>query len=73
VDYYIPSANGPAVIRYLTQKNTAAHVALVSSSDKASNQEEAKAAGAEACICTSFAEEVVEKSILELLELWKAA
>lgn len=71
VDYYIPSANGPAVIRHLKKKNPAARVALVSSSDKAANQEEAKAAGAEACVCTSDQADMVQKALLDLLEEWK--
>ena len=72
IDYYIPSGNGPSVIRYLTEKNPSARIALVSSSDKLSNQTEAKNAGAETCICTSYEEPVVKDAILGLLEQWKA-
>lgn len=71
IDYYIPSRNGPAIIAYLKQKNPAAHIALVSSSDKKSNFDEATAAGAEACICTTYQADEVEKTILERIEEWK--
>ena len=71
IDYYMPSKNGPAVIAYLKKKNPSARIALVSSSDKKSNWDEAKAAGAEICICTSYQADEVENSMLELLEDWK--
>ncbi len=72
VDYYIPSKCGPAVIDFLKRTNPKARIALVSSSDRKENQEEAKAAGAEACICTSYELDVVQKTVLDLLEEWKA-
>lgn len=71
VDFYIPSANGPAIIRYLKDKNPAASIVLVSSSDNGANQEEAMEAGAEACICTSDRSDIVERAILDILEEWK--
>ncbi len=71
VDYYIPSGNGPAIIGYLKRKNPAARIALVSSSGKQSNLEEALVAGAEACVNTSERADVVERTILEILEDWK--
>jgi len=71
VDYYIPAKCGPAIIQYLKRKNPDAHIALVSSSDRKENQDEAKAAGAEACVCTSYELDVVQKTILDILEEWK--
>lgn len=72
VDYYIPVKCGPAVIHYLKKKNPGAHIALVSSSDRKENQEEAKSAGAEACICTSYPLDILQKTILDLLDEWKS-
>lgn len=71
VDYYIPSKNGPAIIRYLKEKNPAAGIVLVSSSDNGANQEAAMDAGAEACVCTSDKKDLVERAILDILEEWK--
>ncbi len=71
IDYYIPSAYGPSVIRYLTTKNKDTHCALVSSSDNRENAQEARDAGAEAVLCTSYQSDEVEKAILELLQQWK--
>lgn len=71
IDYYMPSENGPAVIHHLHTQNPNAHIALVSSSDKQSNYDEAKAAGAETCLCTTYASDVVERTMMELLEEWK--
>lgn len=71
VDYYIPSKNGPALIRALKEKNPAIRVALVSSSDKKSNWDEAIAAGAEMCICTSYSSDEVGKAFSDVLEAWK--
>lgn len=70
IDYYIPSSYGPSVIRYLTMKNKDTHCALVSSSDSTKNAAEAREAGAEAVLCTSYQSDEVEKSILELLRSW---
>ncbi len=71
VDYYIPSDNGPAIIKHLKEKNPAANIVLVSSSDNGENQEQAMDAGAEACICTSDRSDIVERAILDILEEWK--
>ena len=71
IDYYMPSANGPAVIAYIKQKNPHAHVALVSSGNSQKNFEEARQAGAEACICTSDRADDVERAIVGLIEEWK--
>lgn len=72
IDYYIPSGNGPSVIAHLKKKHPAAHVALVSSSGKQSNLEEALLAGAEACVNTSERADIVERTLLEILEDWKS-
>lgn len=71
VDYYIPSAYGPSVISYLHAANPTAHIALVSSSENSDNFAEAIDAGAQQCICTSYAEDAVHATILNLLEEWK--
>lgn len=71
IDYYMPTENGPAVIHHLKSTNPSARIALVSSSDNKSNYDEAMAAGAETCICTTYQSDVVEKTLMELLEEWK--
>lgn len=71
IDYYIPSHNGPAVIHNLKQQCPDAHIALVSSSDQQKNIEEAKAAGAEAFVCTSWEGDRAERELLDLIEQWK--
>jgi DNA-binding NarL/FixJ family response regulator len=70
IDYYIPSENGPAVIAYLKAKNPQAHIALVSSGDNKKNAEEAKRAGAEEVICTSYQSDIVEDQLLDILVGW---
>jgi DNA-binding NarL/FixJ family response regulator len=70
VDYYMPSAHGPAVIAHLKEKNPAARIALVSSSDNSENAEEAHRAGAEASICTSWPADEVESAILGRVGEW---
>ena len=72
VDYYMPSENGSAVIKYMKATAPRAHVALVSSSDSKANALEASAAGAEATVCTSYRQDEVERRLLDLLEEWKA-
>jgi DNA-binding NarL/FixJ family response regulator len=71
IDYYIPTQNGPAIIARLKKKNPTAHVALVSSSDAQKNFDEAKAAGAETCICTTYPSDEVERVFMKLLMNWK--
>ncbi len=73
VDYYMPSENGPAVIKYLKETCPRVHIALVSSSDSAKNGKEARDAGAEATVCTSYREDEVERQLFDLLEDWKGA
>ena len=71
VDYNIPEDNGPAVIKHLKKHNPNALIALVSSAEDASYEEEAKAAGAESFICTSWQLDRVETAINLLLAEWK--
>lgn len=71
VDYEIPSALGPAIISHLKEMNPNAHIALCSSCNSEKYQEDAKEAGAEKYICTSFEADIVENNLSELLESWK--
>lgn len=71
IDYYIPSENGPAIIRYLKEKRPEAHCVLVSSSNNASNYQEATDAGAEGCICTSDEADAVEQAFGEVMRKWE--
>ena len=70
IDYFIPSENGPAIIRYLKEKNPTARIALVSSSNNPGRNAEAKNAGVEVCICTSDEMDTVEKAFRDLLKNW---
>lgn len=70
VDFYIPTQNGPAIIATLKAVSPTARIVLVSSSDKTSNFDEARAAGAEACICTTYASDQVEVAFKDLLADW---
>ena len=70
VDYYVPRENGPAVIRYLKSRNPVSRIALVSSADSEQNAAEAKRSGAEAVVCSSYAEDEVEHELLHLLGEW---
>lgn len=72
IDFYIPSANGPAIIRALKAKNPAARIALVSSSDERKNIDQATIAGAEAFVCTSWESDRAERALLDLLDNWSA-
>jgi len=71
VDYEMPTENGPAVIAYLRNHQPEARITLASSSDNSTRQAEAIEAGAETCICTSYAPDTVEETVLNLLESWK--
>lgn len=71
VDYEMPTENGPAVIAYLKKTNPAARIVLVSSDDNARYQKNAKEAGAEKYICTSYQSDVVEREILAAIEEWR--
>jgi len=70
IDYYIPTDNGPSIIRALKEKFPSSHIALVSSADSEKNAKEAKEAGAETALCTSYRSDIVERSILDLLCQW---
>ena len=54
IDYYIPAANGPAVIRAVRAAFPRAKIALVSSADNRDNAAEAIAAGADEIVCVSL-------------------
>lgn len=71
VDYEMPTEDGPAVIRYLKEKNPNARIALVSSSDSDKYQNDATAAGAEKCLCTSYQSDIVERAMVELISEWR--
>jgi DNA-binding NarL/FixJ family response regulator len=73
VDYQIPSEEGPAVITYLKKTNPAARIALVTASDSTRYESEARAAGAEAFLCTTHGEEETAANITELLKGWQRA
>lgn len=70
VDYYIPSTNGPSIIRSLKTAFPSCRIALVSSAENARNFAEAKAAGAEGTICSTHRSDEVEKAFRSLLEDW---
>lgn len=70
IDYEMPTENGPAVIRYLKNINPTARIALISSSDSDRYTSDAKAAGAEKCVCTSYQSDVVEHEMKELIMEW---
>lgn len=70
VDYYIPSAHGPAVIAAIHAAFPLAKIALVSSSDNADNAAEARAAGAHAVVCSSHPES--SRQLADLLVQWEA-
>jgi DNA-binding NarL/FixJ family response regulator len=71
IDFYIPSENGPSLIKYLKSAHPKAKIALVSSSDTPANFRQAKEAGAEATICTTHQQDFVEKTVLDLLSNWQ--
>ncbi len=69
IDYYIPSHNGPAIIRHLRAKFPHCKIALVSSADNAKNAAEAKAAGADAIICSTHVRS--EERLKDLVTEWR--
>jgi DNA-binding NarL/FixJ family response regulator len=71
VDYYIPTQPGPVIIQAVKAKFPAARVALVSSADRADNAAEARAAGAEAVVCSTAAD--AEGRLSDLLIEWAVA
>lgn len=70
IDYYIPTTNGPSIIRYLKQVWPKARVALVSSIDDALNSMEARQAGAEVTAFTHDDPEKVEQKLLKIIREW---
>lgn len=71
IDYEIPSQNGPAIIRELRAKFPAAHIALVTSADSKRYKDDATEAGADAFVCTSWAEDRLIKALTDLLNQWQ--
>jgi CheY-like chemotaxis protein len=69
IDYYMPSQNGPAVIRILRAKFPDAKIALVSSADNAKNGQEAKDAGADAVVCSTLMDS--EERLKDLVHGWR--
>jgi CheY-like chemotaxis protein len=69
IDYYMPSENGPAVIRHLRMKFPEAKIALVSSADNKENAKKAREAGADTVLCTSLVDS--EEHIKETLRRWR--
>ena len=72
IDYEIPTENGPAIIKHLKKHNPDCLIALVSSADSEKYKENAKKAGAEAFVCTSWPLDKVEMELNLLLAEWKA-
>lgn len=70
IDYYIPSANGPAVIRAVREAFPQAKIALVSSADNTENAAEARGAGADAVVCSTLPD--AESRLADLLTEWQA-
>lgn len=70
IDYYIPKDNGPAIIRALKKKFPLCKIALVSSSDNAKNAKEARDAGAEEVVCTTYQSDYVEEQLLAIFVIW---
>ena len=70
IDYYIPPENGPSVISYLRSKKPDAKIALVTSSNNNGLDEEAREAGSNDFVCTSFEEDIVVDNINNLLLKW---
>lgn len=71
IDYYIPTMNGPSIIKYLNKKTPSARIALVTSSSSDRLGEKARLAGAEAVVCTSDETDAVEKQLVSLIQTWE--
>lgn len=71
IDYEIPSENGPAVIKYLKEKNPNARIALVTAYGIDKYHQDGTAAGAEEFVCTTWAEDNVARKINEILSTWR--
>lgn len=73
IDYEMPSEDGPAVIAYLREKQPRARIALQTSADSEEYEHNAREAGAEEFICTSYPTDEVEARVMGVLEKWKRA
>lgn len=71
IDYEMPSENGPAVIRYLREKQVSCLIALETSADSQEYETNAREAGATEFVCTSYPSDQVEAEIVGILEKWK--
>lgn len=72
IDYQMPSTTGIDVIRHLRQTCPRAKIALVTAQDSARYDAEARAAGSDAFVCTSWASDHLERTLLALLDEWRA-
>ena len=72
MDYYIPNDNGPHMIKRLKNRNADARIALVSSSKKPSNLQEALEACAGSLVQIVVSAHVVAAQLSELLQKWKS-
>jgi CheY-like chemotaxis protein len=70
IDFYIPTHNGPAIIRCLREKFPNAHIALVTSAHNERNYQAATDAGADKTICSTdaWSEETLMKTVREWRE-----
>jgi DNA-binding NarL/FixJ family response regulator len=59
------------VIQRLRKRHPSARIALITASEGARYEEEARAAGADVTISTAYPESFVTEKILKLLENWK--
>lgn len=71
VDYRMPQTGGLPLVAFLHKHNPHAHIALITASEGATLEQEAKQAGAETCVSTAYPEAFVTEKILKLLEEWK--
>lgn len=71
IDYEMPTENGPAVIKYLKEKNPNARIALVTAYGIDKYHQDGTAAGAEEFVCTTWAEDDVARKINEILSSWR--
>jgi CheY-like chemotaxis protein len=72
IDYRMPSEGGPTVIETLRKSSPSAKIALVTASDIAAFEEEARIAGADAYISTAYPEREVVEKLHRLLREWQA-
>ena len=70
IDYEIPTQNGPAIIRTLRLVNPRSHIALVTATDSKRYEKDAREAGADAFVCSTWPGDRVVKTLLDLLTEW---